>query len=323
MRKHICFVMKNQKGAALITTMIALIVLSILGTVFIFSMTTEGRQSIEHGNKTNAYYLARSGAEAVYVFLIDEHKNGNLESFIESNPTIYGDLEEGGLKVDTSNNSFDEENVMVKLSATYKDNGDFDVITITSTGHKEGQKREVNVELFSPEFIFSSLQLYNGSFDLPSDINSYPNVVKPQGGWTQGASGVIAGSHGSLDESVRFDGPGNSSRLNQGKDGDNNTWFFAKEIYFMSPFTVHSGYILHIKADLILFDNVFRIQENGGLCLHASNGDSVFRFKAGLEYDGDEILDDNAYVIPAGGKVCFPLDDMAAPLLSEWPQKWE
>jgi len=57
-------ILKNESGAALITTLLVLLILGILGTVIFFAAQTEARRSIRHSDKVEAYYLARSGVES-------------------------------------------------------------------------------------------------------------------------------------------------------------------------------------------------------------------------------------------------------------------
>ena len=328
MGDNIYMYIKSDKGAALVTTLIALIVLSILVPVFIFSMTTEGKQSIQHDNKSHAYYMARSGAEAVLEILINEYEKDNLGTFIDQSPTIYGDLEVGGLKIDLNNGNHDEESIVVGVSATYKDN-DLDVIKITSTGQKVGQKRDVTVELFAPEFTFSNLQVYNGTVDIPTEeeCKTFKSASDNDLGWTAGDSGRIfpgtEDSYISGDGKINFHGPSvgsvdRSLKLNQGSVN-----LTANEMYFTSHCTIHSGATMNLTANKFIFYKTVEIQGGGKLCLHAKDGDAIFQFRADLEYDNNTILDDNTYLIPAGEKVCFPLGDTTGPSVSDWPQKWE
>lgn len=320
MRKNILLFLKNEKGAALMTTLIALMVLSVLGTVFISSMTTEGIQSIQHDNKSRAYYLARSGSEAVYEVLVNEDEKGNLQAFVDQNPTIYGDLQASGLKIDTGNNNFEEESIVVNVNAVKKENGDIDVIEITSSGQQGGQKREVILKLFAPEFASSGLTISEGEVQFELDRFERSNDL----GWSSGNAGRInSGLYDPVQESVRFEGPSgedNSLRLNP----NNEAFFTADEMYFGSRSTIMQNSTLHLTANKFLFDNTFDIYSGGRLCLYAPGlDDAIFRFRLDLRYDNNEILDDETYVIPADGKICFPLGDTSGPSLSEWPKKWE
>lgn len=56
---------KNRKGSTLALTLIIFAVLMIFATFILNFMVTENKQAMYYQNKTQAYYLARSGAEAV------------------------------------------------------------------------------------------------------------------------------------------------------------------------------------------------------------------------------------------------------------------
>ena len=56
--------MENRRGSTFILTLIVLVVLSVLATGTISFMVSENNQSLAHKNNIEAYYIARSGAEA-------------------------------------------------------------------------------------------------------------------------------------------------------------------------------------------------------------------------------------------------------------------
>ncbi len=94
-------IIKEERGAALITVLLLIMLFVILSSVFVFAMTTEGIQAARYNHKTQAYYLARSGAEAVAASIVEEivtpdyyitnpvdgnFGNGTFEVNVTSNP---------------------------------------------------------------------------------------------------------------------------------------------------------------------------------------------------------------------------------------------
>lgn len=57
--------LKHRKGSTLALTLMIFAVLMIFGTFILSFMVTENKQAMYHQNKTQAYYIARSGAVAV------------------------------------------------------------------------------------------------------------------------------------------------------------------------------------------------------------------------------------------------------------------
>lgn len=62
--------MKNRKGSTLVMTLIVFLILMIFASFILGFMVTENKQAIHHQNKTQAYYIARGGAETVEAALI-------------------------------------------------------------------------------------------------------------------------------------------------------------------------------------------------------------------------------------------------------------
>lgn len=76
--------LKKKKGMALITVIMVLLVLSILGTALLSISVNENKFSINSERKMKAYYIARSGADAVASWIED---NANEASaIIPANP---------------------------------------------------------------------------------------------------------------------------------------------------------------------------------------------------------------------------------------------
>lgn len=64
---------KNREGSTLVLTLIVFTVLIILGTAILSLMSYENKMSIYHQHKTQAYYLARSGAVAVEAAVMEAY----------------------------------------------------------------------------------------------------------------------------------------------------------------------------------------------------------------------------------------------------------
>lgn len=63
---------KNNNGSVLISTIMVFAVLSILAVSALGFMVTENKQSIYNQNKTQAYYIAKSGADTVEAALVSQ-----------------------------------------------------------------------------------------------------------------------------------------------------------------------------------------------------------------------------------------------------------
>ncbi len=76
---------RDERGAAIFIVLIVMMILFVLSAVFVFAMTTEGLHSARYDNKTQAYYIARSGAEAVSEHIIQNYdQNQGLEAYLNS-----------------------------------------------------------------------------------------------------------------------------------------------------------------------------------------------------------------------------------------------
>lgn len=103
--------MKNRKGSILVMTLMVFVVLMIFGTFILGFMVTENKMSINHQNKTQAYYIARSGVVAVEAAIMDmdEDERENLMKSIPVDAEIdnlefnKGSLELVSIKKDGNN----------------------------------------------------------------------------------------------------------------------------------------------------------------------------------------------------------------------------
>lgn len=78
--------MKNRKGSVLIIVILIFVVFSILATTVLNLMLINKKQAITHKDKIKAYYIARSGAQAVEAKLgsMNDEKLNTINSILES-----------------------------------------------------------------------------------------------------------------------------------------------------------------------------------------------------------------------------------------------
>jgi len=112
---------KNEQGAALVTALLVMLVLTLLGTVIAFTAATEGRQSVRYSDKTQAYYLARSGAEAASEYIIKYYDPENsLEDFVEG-IDLENFIEEGTIEDISITATENEQTKILETTASYND----------------------------------------------------------------------------------------------------------------------------------------------------------------------------------------------------------
>lgn len=95
--------LKNQNGSALPLVLVTMLVLSILGSTLLLLNTTETRQVAREEKRVQAYYIARSGAEAIAEYIIiNPYEADELITEVSSTPTKLG-KGEFTIKVSKSN----------------------------------------------------------------------------------------------------------------------------------------------------------------------------------------------------------------------------
>jgi len=141
---------KDERGYTLVTVLLVILLLTILGGAYIFAMNFEVRSSYIHSDSKQAYYYARSGAEAGSDWVIANYKNE------KENIEVGKEL----------NTSFDKGNIEVAIN--FQDYGDEELIRINSTGIF--RNREQNVTLYMKrsglEGIFDKAVFSNSNLDL-------------------------------------------------------------------------------------------------------------------------------------------------------------
>lgn len=77
-------IIKNQRGLALVTVLIIVSILTILGTIIWYYSTRDVLVASRTEKRMQAYYLARSGAEAVAQYIVTNPDNIDMTKYVES-----------------------------------------------------------------------------------------------------------------------------------------------------------------------------------------------------------------------------------------------
>lgn len=120
--------MKKRQGSTLVMVLMIFLVLSILATATLSFMVSENKQSIYQKDKIAAYYIARSGAEAVEAAILDmdDEKRENLLKTLPKTVEIdgmnfdNGDLEHVNLKKEDNNMIIESKGKVGTSSETVK-----------------------------------------------------------------------------------------------------------------------------------------------------------------------------------------------------------
>lgn len=115
--------LKNNKGAALITVLIALVVLSILGIALMSTALADGKQAIYQQDKIQSNYLARSAVDDIASHIIATHNAPSI-SLPTTKSFDFGDYTVTKLQASHSNTVF-------YIEATGKVNGTSSTVGLT------------------------------------------------------------------------------------------------------------------------------------------------------------------------------------------------
>lgn len=130
----------NRKGSTLALTLIIFAVLMIFATFIMSFMVTENKQAMYYQNKTQAYYIAKSGAEVVGAALID-HFN-ELDTTSDFNELINHYKSPQNVDVNI-------ENIINPIKIAVEKIENQDLLTITSTAEFSNVQQTVKKVLFS------------------------------------------------------------------------------------------------------------------------------------------------------------------------------
>ena len=147
---------KNRKGSTLALTIMIFAVLMIFATFTLGFMVTENKQAMYHQNKTQAYYIARSGAEIVEEAILEIAKNedktdaNNLLNQIPLSQFYNPISLDAQLEVELSDDIKPSNGLMnIYLSKEMKGDN-YASIIITSVAEVGGVKVELQKELPTP-----------------------------------------------------------------------------------------------------------------------------------------------------------------------------
>lgn len=182
-------IIKEQKGMALATVLIIVFILAILGTTIWHYSIRDVADAHRAEKKMQAYYLAKSGADAVAQYIITNPDNIDMAKYIdslttapESNPVELDKETPGSFKVKVSRE-------------------DDDIFIISSTGIVDNVKESMRLRLLQKKAaplpdvaLFASSNIYmDGSPEIIGDVATKANqpgsIYFP---WSASISGNLA-----------------------------------------------------------------------------------------------------------------------------------
>lgn len=303
--------LQNDQGYILVTVLLLVLILAVLGAAFVVATNFEGQSSFLHSDKIQAYYLARSGAETAFQYVIDNWANEKPE---HSTIYFFGALINKGLE--TSYNSIEQnKNNPIYVTMTYHED-DSDWIEIKSIGKYGSNKvtEEVNLVLeFAPSNgLNQNLKAIDDEIiaGLPIEkavaAGDAPNMLS-------GNHGVIANSDRFFAGAVKFSAAGNSSN-NLRTTPHDNPYFTADAFYFEADsannkLEISERSVLTLEADKFIFYREINIgthnnHDDGRLCLKSKDELSIVHFEYDLTYKGAVLVTAGTYQFE--GKLCFP-----------------
>lgn len=291
--------MGNERGMALPMVLMVMMVSSILAGALIYRYTESSYSLHVATEKTQAYYIARSGIEATV-----EYINRRYKAYDQ---TSMPDLK----NKESQNYSFNSGYFSVKVAPTEKE----DELLVTSTGIIGDTTQKI------------SLRLTPSIYTPPagSDVDEYTSARDL--GWLVGGgqAGVLQEVvNNTSTSSVLFETNDRIEiQLNAGQSGSDNTITYKAPIMcFYSDLEIHGSCKLILNSDVIIFrgnpahyNNVIidtnptageisfiRYNNDDGLDL-SSIGISADKAKYGLVYFKNNVtfpqVDDGAYYFPS------------------------
>ena len=178
----------NDKGVALLTAVLMMMIFIAIGTVFISAMSTDLRISSNEKETLEAFYIAEAGIQkALYSLSQDSDGwNDKLDINNGNSPLFDGEtLGLGSLTVNVADDNDDENPA----------NDTNEIVLITSTGRARGARRVMRIEagLFTPSGLFDRALFANGGIKLSSNarVDSYDSTEGPYGGENVGSTGDV------------------------------------------------------------------------------------------------------------------------------------
>ncbi|MPM56596.1 hypothetical protein SDC9_103405 [bioreactor metagenome] len=148
MKRGIIKVHNNERGAALIFVILALVIVSILAMAIASLVRSNLSQTVSQEDTLKAYYLATSGQELAYAALLKKDAYGDSLLSTEFTETAHPDWHDAPILTDILNHTddgIDGGTVNVKVEAV--DKGGERWVKITSTGIVDGSAATKTVTL--------------------------------------------------------------------------------------------------------------------------------------------------------------------------------
>lgn len=121
--------LNGRKGSALVVVLIVMAVMSVLGTTVLRIAVAENNFTARQENKMQAYYIARSGAQAIAEYMIKD-ANNNAHDFINQGESVLNtQIGGGGFKVTVSDDIINN------------------VVNIVSVGEYNGIEQQIKIRV--------------------------------------------------------------------------------------------------------------------------------------------------------------------------------
>ena len=295
---------KSEKGAAFVMTLITLVVLSIFAVTLILIGSTEQKQSIMEANRIKAYYVARSGADAVAASIINNVNNARSILNASNSAVVTGNVTDGSFSVQVSRYPADDS-IQIVSTGTVGSSTNKAVLTLSKRTAQQTFNSVLVSNSTSP-LNLDSVKIYNSDGTKPvitanSTITPNPDFYKPSTGmynWVlqENAnihfepltfpipSGVYPG--GVINSSGQYTTIDTNSQL----VFDTGTGIYAKElVIYVNDFSVRDDVIINGDGKVSLYvkhsalfqtphsfssspDKFFIYLNDGATCDIAANG---------------------------------------------------
>ena len=236
-------IIRNEKGAALITALMVMVVLFLLGIALWQYSIADTIHVVKDEQRMQAYYLARAGADVALQAWNESPRDSKPSGTSE---IMYLDNETGAFTAEPPANEAG------RFTVTIIEDGE--QTTIESVGDVRGLTQTVTVTILSTYKYGHDLGWYD-----PTSGQMYDDIFEPFDGT------VILKAHAS----------------NKLKDPNNIVTYQATAMFFESALGSPLNAELHLYAETIVFYEEIRIGNKGTLFLHLPEGrdEGVVYFK--------------------------------------------
>lgn len=266
---------KNRTGSTLVLTLIIFAVLMILGTFLLGFMVTENKQAMYHQNKTQAYYIARSGAVAVEAAIMQMSED-NLESLkkeLEKGEVIVDEIIINDNKAKVVVNLDDEELVITSLGILSLKNSTEVTDTVTKVmEYSSSSEKQIDIKYA----VFSDGELtLDNSARIDGDVGTN-NIVDL--GNSSKVTGTINIMKGNVIKS------GNSSSYGSKEDERTEPINYIEFVFPKIPSNTSSTNLIIGNSDTKTINNSanyrnIEVGNSGKLYIDASKNDIILNVK--------------------------------------------